>query len=127
MYMTEEEIRRDVRLSKNPTTQVRILADINEVSPDIIRRILGGESVEVPEPGEKESLAYIVRPWSKAEIARARDMWEDGRSIKKIAGTLGRTCSSVENIARRFGFPRRKKNKKAARNGGTLQAAKANL
>lgn len=45
--------------------------------------------------------------WQDAEVELLRSMWADNKTIKEIAGTLGRTEPSVSQKARAIELPRR--------------------
>ena len=127
MYMTEEEIRRDYRLAKNPEAQINVLAEINAVTPKIIRRIIDGQTIEEATARRYPKPKYIpkgvVRHWSFAEITLLKEMWREGYRVKEIAAALGRSANSVGATAHNHGL-RRFTKRKAASDAGTSDAAK---
>lgn len=159
--MTEEEIRRDVRLSKVPEHQVRVLAELNLTSPNVIRFILDGgtwaeilagtakkphnkwkdwtpDEVELAAKRRQEGRTYLqiateldrtvkavrsladrypekfaakhtYRPFTAEDERIAREMWEDGAILKRIAERLGRASPAVKGYLKRTGlYPRQK-------------------
>ena len=47
----------------------------------------------------------IDTPWTVAEIAAAREMWDQGLTTREIAARLSRSKNMVCGLARRQGFP----------------------
>lgn len=102
--MTEEEIRRDHRLAKHPNLQLRILADMNGVTSQIIQRIILGQTWEdamakalTPCEGiaEKEHKGR-GRAWSDKELMIFAKRRHEGHTLKEIAKELGRTVCSLK-------------------------------
>ncbi len=126
--MTEEEIRRDHRLAKNPGAQVQVLAEINGVTPKVIRRILDGQTIEEATARRRPKSYYVpkgtVRHWTYEEKAILTQMWREGYLAKEIAAKLGRSADSVLGAAYNYGLRRRHAKRKAARDAGTSNAAK---
>lgn len=65
MQMTNEEIVRDYNAAKNKSKQIRVLADLNQVSPSEIRAILADAGVEGVKKPEK------IMPRKKQEAVPA--------------------------------------------------------
>ena len=93
--MTEEEIRRDVRLSIDSKRQIRILADINLVSEDVIDRIANGETWKEALQSTRVPPENRWKAWSKKELVRAAALKRRGMTVAQIAEKFGRTASGV--------------------------------
>lgn len=99
--MTEEEIKRDVRLSANPENQVRILAQLNAVTPKIIRRVVDGQTWEdatarrYPKP--KYIPKQIYKPYTSLEVCRLKELYKSGMKHKDIGAELGREKNSISS------------------------------
>ncbi len=130
MQMTAEEIRRDYRLAKNPEAQVKVLAEINAVTPKIIWRIIDGQSIEEATARRPPKSYYVpkglVKHWTSEEKARLKEMWREGYLAKEIAAELGRSVDSVLGAAYNYGLHRRHRKRKATSDAGTSDAAKWN-
>ncbi len=118
MMMTAEEIRRDHRLAKNPEAQVEILADINEVTPKIIRRIIAGQSIEEVmdrKPPQARKSRYVpngkIKHWTTEEKERLGQMWREGCNLDEISAVLGRSQSSVKSALYQYKLSLRCKKK----------------
>ncbi len=99
--MTEEEIRRDVRLAKAPEHQVRVLAELNCTTQKVIRSILSGQTwdeilgIGKPVPRGKG------KGWTSSEIALVIKMRNERCTLAQIAKALGRTGGSVRTLIER--------------------------
>ena len=101
IQMSEEEVRRDVRLAKDQSAQVEILADINGVPDEVIRRVLGGESWDEATgiDGAREVRAR-TRPKKRSlisseEIKEAISYRKLGKSYVEIGRILGREPGAI--------------------------------
>ena len=109
IQMSEEEVRRDVRLAKSPEAQVEILAGINGVPDEVIRRVVNGESWDEATgiDGAREARA-LTRPKkgkaiSDEEIKKAMNYRKLGKSYVEIGRILGREpgaiCAAIKRKA----------------------------
>lgn len=114
--MTEEEIRRDHRLAKDPDAQVQVLAQINGVKPKVIQRILAGQSIEEATVREPPRYSYIpkgtVKHWTAEDKKVLRQMWLEGCKAMEIAAVLGRSVQAVRSAAKLNKLPPRWERKK---------------
>lgn len=97
IQMTEEEVRRDVRLAKHPAAQVGVLAQINDVSKKVIQRVLDGASWDEATDdatGKNGNRAY--RKWTDAELAKVKKLRDAGQSSKQIAARFGVAPNTLE-------------------------------
>lgn len=107
IQMSEEEVRRDVRLAKDQAAQVEILADINDVPDEVIRRVLGGESWdEATEVDGARKVRALTRPKkgkaiSDEEIKKAVHYRKLGKSYEEIGRILGREPNAVHRALKR--------------------------
>ena len=100
--MTEEEIRRDVRLAKNPEHQVRVLAELNCTTQKVIRSILGGQTWEELFGGVKKKPSNRWKGWTPSEIALAAKKRGEGKTFAQIADELDRTPKAVRSLVERY-------------------------
>ncbi len=107
IQMTEEEVRRDVRLAKDQAAQVEILADINDVPDEVIRRVVNGESWdEATGIDGARKVRALARPKkgkaiSDEEIKKAMDYRKLGKSYEEIGRILGREPHAVQRALKR--------------------------
>ena len=59
-YMKDDEIANSYRLAANPEAQVKVLAELNGVSSDVIRDILKERGVYTPVPKRKQDRKTVV-------------------------------------------------------------------
>lgn len=104
--MTEEEIKRDLRLSVNKDKQVRILADINATTPKIINRIINGQTWEEAEERRGWKSRYkpkgAWKAWTYDEIKKVQELYCKKYSHKEIASEVGRSVGAIYGIRRRY-------------------------
>ena len=75
--MSDEEIRREYRLAKNPAKQIKILADENDVSRETIRRIV----CEKPSPPPKLSGFVPFQELAEKQKEKEKDNMPEDESI----------------------------------------------
>lgn len=80
MHMTDDEIRSSMRKAKNPTEQVKVLAELNACSEAEIRVKL--EDLGIAAPARKPKV------W-KFDTERARQLLAEGRTDLEAAEMLG--------------------------------------
>lgn len=80
MHMTDDEIRSSMRKAKNPTEQVKVLAELNACSEAEVRAKL--EELGIAAPAKKP------RVW-KFDTGRARQLLAEGRTDLEAAEMLG--------------------------------------
>ena len=76
-WMHEGEIRYMYRKAKNPKKQIRVLAELNNVSVDIIKKIIGIEPIEEV----KKMKEY--KPWTEEEINTLCALYGEGKTIRE--------------------------------------------
>ncbi len=116
--MTAEEIRCDHRLAKDPEAQIEILADINDVTPKVIRRILSGQGTEETmerKPPKVRKSYYVpngkAKHWTTEEKEQLGQMWREGCNIDEISAVLGRSQSAVKSALYQYKLSLRHKKK----------------
>ena len=80
MQMTDDEIRSSMRRAKNPTEQVKVLAELNACSEAEVRAKLEELGIAVP--------AKKPKAW-KFDTGRARQLLAEGRTDLEAAEMLG--------------------------------------
>lgn len=80
MHMTDDEIRSSMRKAKNPTEQVKVLAELNACSEAEVRAKLEELGIAVP--------AKKPKAW-KFDTGRARQLLAEGRTDLEAAEMLG--------------------------------------
>lgn len=80
MHMTDDEIRSSMRKAKNPTEQVKVLAELNACSEAEVRAKLEELGIAVP--------AKKPKVW-KFDAGRARQLLAEGRTDLEAAEMLG--------------------------------------
>ena len=80
MHMTDDEIRSSMRKAKNPTEQVKVLAELNACSEAEVRAKL--EELGIAAPAKKPKV------W-KFDTGRARQLLAEGRTDLEAAEMLG--------------------------------------
>ena len=80
MHMTDDEIRSSMRKAKNPTEQVKVLAELNACSEAEVRAKLEELGIAVP--------AKKPKVW-KFDTGRARQLLAEGRTDLEAAEMLG--------------------------------------
>lgn len=80
MHMTDDEIRSSMRKAKNPTEQVKVLAELNACSEAEVRAKLEELGIAVP--------AKKPKVW-KFDTDRARQLLAEGRTDLEAAEILG--------------------------------------
>ena len=80
MQMTDDEIRSSMRKAKNPTEQVKVLAELNACSEAEVRAKL--EELGIAAPAKKPKV------W-KFDTGRARQLLAEGRTDLEAAEMLG--------------------------------------
>lgn len=98
--MTAEEIRRSVRLAKNPKEQLRILADLNAVRVEVIEDIVSGrrDDLEIADKKPADSGAPNKSKWywTTSEIDQLKEMRLFGVPAAEIAARLGRPFGATK-------------------------------
>ena len=123
MLMTEEEIRRDYRLARDPDEQVHILAELNCTTRGVIRRILDGETRDtvrceaIGGTGCTRTSERRYKLWTDADYARIREMLLRKCPYREIAAALGRDEKAVMNAVARY-------NKQVCERGGELMPSR---
>lgn len=85
LHMTEGEIIADYRQAKDPEAQIKILADLNCTSEDVIREIVGL-------PPSKQRGGKAKR---EEQSNRIRELYNQGFTDKEISEKLGVSASTV--------------------------------
>ena len=97
--MTEEEIRRDLRLCKNEQKQIKILAEMNATMPKVIKRIRDGQIWEEAEARRRRKTYYIpkgkYKHWTVGELKELKEMQKNHVPQKEIAKRLNRSLGSI--------------------------------
>ena len=98
LHMTAKEIVDSYRNALDPKAQVKILAELNAVSPDVIREALTGCGVELPkERGRRDK----KRKFDREEAAR---LYEQGYADAEIAKALGVGKTAVSDWRKENGL-----------------------
>ena len=97
---TDNEIRRIVKNSADPISQIRILAQLTGRKPDEIRAICGGISTPLTFKAKKGRPSL----WTEEMIQYLFD--HPNESIKDIADRFKLTYSAVSTMRRRLGITR---------------------
>lgn len=117
--LTKAEIEHELRFAKNHEKQLGIIAELNDMSVDDVRRILSGietappcdppkEKPETPEPpkrGRKKGSKYIdanYHKWTKAEINTVRELRESGMLLSAIAKQFNVSTHAINSLVQRF-------------------------
>ena len=98
--MTEEEVRRDYRLSKDPQSQIYILAQINMVKPDTIRRVIGGETWEdaIFRSKQRATKTRKNKEWKLSDIQLLRKCREERMTYGEISAILNCTPRAAQSM-----------------------------
>lgn len=98
MYMSEQEIIRNYKESKNKRMQVEILSGLNNCEKSEIKEILIRNKVLLPTPERKKGNKV---EWDK-EISTIKKMREEGKRLKEIAKVYGVTDVTISKIIRKY-------------------------
>lgn len=98
MYMSEQEIIRNYKESKNKRMQVEILSGLNNCEKSEIKEILIRNKVLFPTPERKKGNKV---EWDK-EISTIKKMREEGKRLKEIAKVYGVTDVTISKIIRKY-------------------------
>ncbi len=102
MEMTDKEIYRNWKESKNPSTQVKILADINGCKPSeisaIIRKVEAAQNQTEPVPAEAPVPEEPANPAPSADDLdkRLTELYKSGASYKEIAAALPASMGTIK-------------------------------
>lgn len=100
LVMTDGELSRAFRLAKDPVMMVTVLAELNDVGTERMKRKLRSLGCVIPEP-EKEIKSGSC--WSREEDERLAELMDEGCSTAAAAARLpGRSAKSVYNRWRRL-------------------------
>lgn len=100
--MSEADILKEYREAKFPREQIKILAQLNLVTPKVMRDFIVsklGESATVP---DKKSKAVL---WTPENIEVVKEMAAARMYDKDIAERLGISVCTVKNIRAAYGIP----------------------
>lgn len=90
MMMTEEEIRTSYREARYPTKQIQILAELNLVSAEEIKRIVG----YIPKKRTRRyNTKWALRQEDEDAIVA---LWREGATIAQIAARVGIPTHAVD-------------------------------
>lgn len=102
-HMTHDEIRRRYRDARDKPAQIRILAELNLVSPDHIREILGLDPDFIP---SRRSATRRLTRLERAERDEKFLAWYRlGRNDREIAEACGAPLRTVNDWRRGQGLP----------------------
>lgn len=89
--MRDDEIASSYRLAKNPAAQVKVLAELNDTTPEEIKRILAKRKVCAPpvKKASKKTGKKARHYWTEEELNRAEEMIRQGYSYRQIGEELG--------------------------------------
>lgn len=93
MTMTNEEIVRDYNAAANKSRQIRILADLNMVSPDEIRAVLAQARVEGTETPKRKGRKKSQEPVQTAAEVSSRPLKTVYSPIEDILASLPEDAS----------------------------------
>ncbi len=102
MEMTDKEIYRNWKESKNPAAQVKILADINGCKPAeisaIIRRVEAAQKQTEPVPTEAPVTTEPANPAPSADDLdkRLTELYNSGASYKEIAAAMPVSMGTIK-------------------------------
>lgn len=101
--MSAEEIRRNYREAKRKSQQISILADLNACKRADIKRIISGETDELPpiskqRPRNKGSGFPLTDEERQAII----NMYLDGANYTRIAAETGRSYDAVSKAVKKY-------------------------
>ncbi len=124
-YMTDGEICASYRQALDQRTQIFILAELNDVDTDVIRRILtdAGYDTTKARTMYREDVVRARtkrRKWTEEDIRLAVEMRSGGHSAAEIAECMGRTEDAVYatlTILRRKGYEIKSRGKRYMRAG----------
>ena len=100
-WMPPDEIVASYLQAKEPKKQIRVLAELNAVPADEIRRILRERNVKEPKRTKVKTKTAALpamnhhKPWTRAEIMEAVRLHEAGVRRKDIAEAMGRAEESI--------------------------------
>lgn len=89
-WMTDDQIRTSHRDAADKEKQVKILAQLNAVDPEVIRAILRGETANRSD-GETDRRIK----WKPSDDRMLLALWSEGMRAKDIAAEMGRTQTAV--------------------------------
>ena len=95
MWMSKGEIVADWRQAKDPVSQVKILAELNGVTRDVIEGILveyGYKPRRKPKPPGTKSNA-----WTADDVAELRELYAQGIPREEIANRLQRSYLAIKS------------------------------
>lgn len=101
IWMTEGEIIASVRQAKSPKKQIRVLAELNAVSPQEIQKIVG-----YTEPKKKHPQKQNHRAWKTEEEKMLVEMIGERCSYQEMADRIGRTKAAIKNKISNMGLTR---------------------
>lgn len=104
MVMTNEEIVRDYRLSKDPKEQIGILADRNMTTQDAIREVLLEAGVTVPAKRKSPEKRKNLKKKAVWDQNRAMELLAEGKTVREIADEVGASYSAVWEWRKRTGL-----------------------
>ena len=94
--MKDDEIAASYRQAKDPENQVVVLSELNDTTPENIRRILIERCVYVPPKGESAlKKERKRRPWTEEELRTVDRMRAEGKTWEEISANLRRTMDAV--------------------------------
>ena len=107
--LTKAEIEHELRFAKNHEKQLGIIAELNDMSVDDVRRILSGIETappcDPPKEGRKKGSRNIdanYHKWTKAEINTVRELRESGMLLSAIAKQFNVSTYAINSLVQRF-------------------------
>lgn len=104
--ITKQEIERELKFAKDPEKQFEIIAELNAMSLDQVKRILNS-------PNGLDAFATTrkrgaPRKWTDAEIDRIVELYNEGYTLKAIGVKFGYlTDTPVRNVLRNYVYGKR--------------------
>ncbi len=97
MWMTEGEIVADYRQALHKGKQIKILAELNGVTRDVIREILARWDVleKKPKPKEERKETVSKQEWTLDEVEYLLAKRKLGLTAEQIARDMGRTKGAI--------------------------------
>lgn len=104
--LTKADIERELKFAKDPEKQLEIIAELNAMSLDQVKRILNS-------PNGLDAFAATrkrgaPRKWTDAEIDRIVELYNEGYTLKAIGVKFGYlTDTPVRNVLRNYVYGKR--------------------
>lgn len=102
--ITKSEIERQLKFAKDPEKQLKIIAELNGVKVEQVKKVLNGSAdsfIVTKKPG-------APRRWTTGEIDRAVELYNAGYTLDAIAAKFGYSSGTpIKNALRNYVYNKR--------------------